>query len=105
MCLHVFEGARVLSKIDLKSFFFQIPLHEASRPLTAITTPRGLFQWNVVPQGVKTSPAMAQRFIAWIFSSGGPDDLLTMGCTAFIDDIAVAGAQDSSGPFTATPSR
>ena len=71
MCLQIFEGSHILSKIDLKSFFFQIPLTEASRPLTAITTPVGLFQWNVVPQGLKTSPAMAQRFISWILRDGG----------------------------------
>jgi len=62
-CLQNFEGRSVFSKLDLKSFFFQISLDVDSRPLTTITTPFDLFQWNVMPQGLTTSPAIAQRFI------------------------------------------
>ena len=40
-CLQLFEGKSIFSKLDLKSFFFQIPLHEDSRPLTAIITDFG----------------------------------------------------------------
>ena len=92
-CLQNFEGRSVFSKLDLKSFFFQISLDVDSRPLTTITTPFGLFQWNVMPQGLTTSPAIAQRFIDWVLSSSGSihkEDLRDLGVTAYIDDIAVA---------------
>ena len=92
-CLQNFEGRSVFSKLDLKSFFFQIPLDAASRPYTTITTPFGLYQWNVMPQGLTTSPAVAQRFIDWVLSAEGSIDgvdLRDYGVTAFIDDIALA---------------
>ena len=92
-CLQNFEGRSVFSKLDLKSFFFQISLDVDSRPLTTITTPFGLFQWNVMPQGLTTSLAIAQRFIDWVLSSSGSihtEDLRDLGVTAYIDDIAVA---------------
>ena len=93
-CLQNFEGKRIFSKLDLKSFFFQISWDVDSRPLTTITTPFGLFQWNVMPQGLTTSPAIAQSFIHWVLSASGlvdqEDFLRDLGVRAYIDDIAIA---------------
>ena len=38
-------------------------LAEGSKKITAFTTPRGLFQWKVLPMGMKTSGAVFQRLM------------------------------------------
>jgi len=42
--------ARVLSTLDLKSGYWEIPMASDSKQYTAFTVPgRGLFQWRVMP--------------------------------------------------------
>lgn len=56
--------ARYLSSIDIKSAFWQVPLSEESRELTAFTVPgRGLFQFRRMPFGLTNAPATWQRII------------------------------------------
>ena len=75
------EGA-VFSSIDLKDGFHQIPLDPESKPLTAIYTPFGNFQFTRLPFGLKTAPAGFQRFIDTVL--GDIDHL-----AVYIDDILV----------------
>ena len=49
---------RYYSIIDLKSGFWQVPLDEESRPMTAFSTPDGHFQWRRVPMGIQAAPAI-----------------------------------------------
>lgn len=55
--------------IDLKSAYFQIPLEEESRPKTAFATSQGLFEYTVMPQGLRNSPATFSRFMDTILRS------------------------------------
>lgn len=55
------EGYRYFSKLDLKSGFYQIPIREEDKEKTAFTTPFGLFQFNVLPMGLKNSPPTFQK--------------------------------------------
>ncbi|CAF3835454.1 unnamed protein product [Rotaria sordida] len=55
------EGYRYFSKLDLKSGFYQIPIREADKEKTAFTTPFGLYQFNVLPMGLKNSPPTFQK--------------------------------------------
>lgn len=90
-------GSRFLGKIDLASVFHQIPLERESSEPAAITTPVGLYQWKCVPQGLKTSPAIAQRMIDFVLSAEvdprGEEDLKQF-CTAYIDDVGFAGSTE-----------
>ena len=54
-------GCDIFSTMDIRDAFHQVYLDEASRPITCIQLPGGLFQWAVVPQGVKTGPPLLQR--------------------------------------------
>ena len=51
----------VFSTIDLRDAFHQVALDPASRPITNIQLPGGLFQFTVVPQGINNGPALLQR--------------------------------------------
>ena len=55
------EGYKYFSKLDLKSGFYQIPIREADKEKTAFITPFGLFQFNVLPMGLKNSPPTFQK--------------------------------------------
>ncbi|CAF0921788.1 unnamed protein product [Rotaria sordida] len=49
-------GYRYFTKFDLKSGFWQFPIDEKDRYKTAFITPFGLFEWLVLPQGLRNSP-------------------------------------------------
>ena len=55
------EGYKYFSKLDLKSGFYQIPIREADKEKTAFITPFGLFQFIVLPMGLKNSPPTFQK--------------------------------------------
>lgn len=63
--------AKYISTIDLKNGYWQVPLEEGSRAVTAFTIPgRGLYQFKVLPFGVTSGPACFQRLLDRVI---GPD--------------------------------
>ncbi|UYV65013.1 hypothetical protein LAZ67_3002817 [Cordylochernes scorpioides] len=60
---HILKGTRVYSKIDLCKAFYQIPIAEEDKPKTAIITPFGLFEFNVMSFGLRNATATFQRFM------------------------------------------
>lgn len=62
--LYKLRDARSHTTLDIKSAYWQIPVSEASRPLTAFVIPnRGLFQFKRMPFGLHNAPATWQRLI------------------------------------------
>jgi hypothetical protein len=59
---------------------------ESSKWLTVFVTLRGLYEWNVLPLGVKNDPAIYQKTIQKILVDYGGRI-----CIVFIDDIDVFG--------------
>lgn len=58
------RDARYLSSLDIKSAYWQVPVEEKSRPITAFVVPgRGLFQFRRMPFGLHNAPATWQRLI------------------------------------------
>ncbi|XP_055837929.1 uncharacterized protein LOC129906276 [Episyrphus balteatus] len=79
------KQANFISTIDLKQGYWQIPLEEESRPVTAFTVPgRGLFQWRVLPCGLNSSAATFQRMLDSVL---GPE--MDPFAFAYLDDIIV----------------
>ena len=76
------QGATVFSTIDLTSAYYQMPLHEDSRDLTAFITPDGLFSFRRVPCGLASVPSAFQKMMSIVLSGlPGVDD--------YLDDIIV----------------
>ena len=77
-------GAKVLSKLDMKWGYLQVPMAEESRFLTAFVTHVGVFQFKRLPFGLASAPSAYQQIVRKIIE-GIP------GCTNILDDILVWG--------------
>ena len=55
-CIDKIGNARYVSKFDLLKSFWQVPLTERAKEISAFVTPDGLFQYKVLPFGMKNSP-------------------------------------------------
>ncbi len=56
-CFQGMAGAKYFCTLDLASGYNQIEVDEASRAISAFTTPLGLFQYKVMPFGLCKAPA------------------------------------------------
>ena len=76
-------GGKVFSKLDLSHAYLQLALAEESKKFVTISTHKGLFQYNRMPFGVASAPAIFQRTMEGILQ-GIPH------VHVYIDDILVA---------------
>ncbi|XP_072036952.1 uncharacterized protein [Amphiura filiformis] len=81
-CIDKIGNAKFVSKFDLLKGYWQVPLTERAKEITAFCTPEGLYQYKKMPFGLKNAPASFQRLVNSLVS-----DL--HGCEAYIDDIIV----------------
>ena len=75
--------SKYITNLDLARGYWQVPMQKESRPLTAFTTPFGLFQFRVMPFGLHGAPATFQRMM---------DNLLgdcTAYAAAYLDDVVI----------------
>ena len=81
-CIDKVGKARYVTKFDLLKGFWQVPLTDRAKEISAFVTPDGLYQYKVMPFGMKNSPASFQRLINKVIA-----DL--EGCEAYIDDVII----------------
>jgi hypothetical protein len=62
--------AKYYGILDLSQGFYQIPLDEKSKALTAFITWCGTFEWNRLPMGIKGAPPFFQMVMATIVLVG-----------------------------------
>ena len=74
------SGGKRFTKLDLSHAYLQLQLGEETKSLTTINTHRGLFQYNHLPFGLSSAPAVFQRTM---------DNLLKdfKHVTTYIDDL------------------
>ena len=81
-CIDHIGGAKYVSKFDMLKGYWQIPLSERAREISAFVTPLGLFQYTVMPFGMKNAPATFQRMVNELIAG-------LEGCEAYIDDVVI----------------
>lgn len=77
-------GHKFYTTLDLNWGFWNLPLHPSSRKYTALVTPRGLYEFNIVPFGIRNSPSEFQRMMDFTF-----EPLQHKTVTWYIDDIII----------------
>ncbi|UOH79357.1 hypothetical protein LQV05_000361 [Cryptococcus neoformans] len=77
---------KIFAKLNCKDTFFQTLMKEEDIPKTAITTPLGLLEWVVMPQGIRNALAAQQRRI-----NEALQGLAGECCEAYMDDIIIWG--------------
>ena len=81
-CIDKIGKAKYVTKFDLLKGFWQVPLTDRAKEISAFVTPDGLYQYKVMPFGMKNSPATFQRLINMVISG-------LHGCDAYIDDAII----------------
>uniref|UniRef100_A0A7I4YHH5 RNA-directed DNA polymerase n=1 Tax=Haemonchus contortus TaxID=6289 RepID=A0A7I4YHH5_HAECO len=78
-------GKRWFTSLDLASGYWQVPLSERAKEISAFTTTSGQFQFRVLPFGLTTAPAKFQRLMDKVLG-----DLIGPEVSVYIDDILIA---------------
>ena len=76
---------KYFSKIDMKSAYHQIPVHQDSIEYTAFICEFGLYEYLSMPMGINTAPAWFQRFIERVLADYSSRNVLSV----YIDDIMI----------------
>jgi len=77
-------GARVFSKIDLRSDYHQIKVKDEDMQKTAFMTRYGHYEYKVMPFGVSNAPGVFMEYMNRIFHA-----YLDTFVVVFIDDILI----------------
>ncbi|KAK0040803.1 Retrovirus-related Pol polyprotein from transposon 17.6 [Biomphalaria pfeifferi] len=81
--------AKYITKIDLLSGYWQVSLTDRAKEISAFVTPDGLYQYKVMPFGMKNAPATFQRMINALLAD-------MENCHAYIDDVVIFSQDFSS---------
>ena len=85
---------KIWSVLDLKDGFHQIPIRPECRHITCMSTPVGVFQWKVLPMGLKNASAIFQRVMESVLQE---HDYVNV----YIDDIIVGSSGDTEAELVA----
>ncbi|KAL7724906.1 hypothetical protein ACLKA6_020042 [Drosophila palustris] len=81
--LHAIRCGTHFSKIDLKDAYLQMELDEEAKEIMVVNTPLGLFQYQRLPYGIASAPAIFQRHLEQLLSG-------IEGCGNYLDDIIIS---------------
>ncbi|PVD21605.1 hypothetical protein C0Q70_17404 [Pomacea canaliculata] len=80
------SGAKVFTSLDLSKAYYQVPLSERAKKISAFTTPFGLYEFQRLPFGLVNAPMTFQRLMDCCLSDMNLAELII-----FLDDILIHG--------------
>ena len=81
-CIDIIGNSKYITKFDLMKGYWQIPLTERAKEISAFVTPDGFYHYKVMPSGMKNSPATFQRLINTVIAG-------IKHCKAYVDDAII----------------
>ena len=81
-CIDKIGHAKYVSKYDLLKGYWQVPLSNRAKEISAFVTPFGFYQYKVMPFGMKNSQATFQRLMNKVISG-------LEGCECYVDDVII----------------
>ena len=81
-CIDKIGNAKFVSKFDLLKGYWQVPLTHRAKEISAFCTPDALYQYCVMPFGMKNAAATFQGMVNHIVAD-------IEGCEAYVDDLIV----------------
>ena len=82
------SGGKTFTKLDLAHAYLQVPLDAESKKFTTINTHHGLYEYNRLPFGISSAPAIFQRTIENTLQN------LTHSYV-YLDDILITGKTET----------
>ena len=83
-CFDALTGSKWFSTLDLCSGYWQVEVEDEDKLKTALTTGRGLYQFNVMSFGLCNDPAMFERLMEEVLA-GLPWEI----CLLYLDNMIV----------------
>lgn len=86
------SGSKYYTTLDLMSGYYQVPIREECRHVTAFVTPDGLYQFKRMPFGLANAPSVFQRTMARALSlnrAHESSDSKGKPALAYMDDLII----------------
>ena len=81
-CIDQIGNAKFVSTFDMLKGYWQVPLNQRAREISAFVTSSGLYQYKVMPFGMKNAPPTFRRMVNKLVRD-------IDGCEGYIDDVVI----------------